>query len=415
MAQFLVDSKEALYDSLEQYAGERREEIDKRDLGRDTGLIKSYLLETARHDGAPDIPGALARTELRAERLGDGDAFALFRGQQQLGYVEALGTRHLAIHSYMQNVRQIDDIVRRLAERTPNLDAIWLAGATFQQLLQRVIAPLNPRRNTIVKFEYVPAFATARALAVDEREDALIWATSPAPADAAEDDDVDPDQRSASLMERAARLAATLSDYQRINPTWRAIRALRIPGAEHGGYDLYSWGKLTHRTSSFRGGHAWLREIVGIYERATRAIEETVWLDAEPLHTSAGGAAGLRGLPVVASFPEPLPDHVFRNFVSLTFERGEGPFRLWGEPIRLGERKVHVYGLDLHLWQPISMELTPRQFVFLLPRGTCGNTVHRLMTNLQRYVDPAVELRIGERDYGDLMLDAILPREGRDV
>src|SRR5215218_7159699 len=74
MSQHTVASKEDLYDSLEQYASERREEIDKRDLGRDTGLIKSYLLETTRHDGEADIPAALARTDLRAERLGDGDA-----------------------------------------------------------------------------------------------------------------------------------------------------------------------------------------------------------------------------------------------------------------------------------------------------------------------------------------------------
>ena len=100
---------------------------------------------------------------------------------------------------------------RLIDAEAPSL-ALWLAGATFQQLLQRVVAPLSPRRNTIVKFEYVPEFATGRALAIDERDDALAWATSPAPADAAEGDDSDPDQRSASLMERAAGLAATLAD-----------------------------------------------------------------------------------------------------------------------------------------------------------------------------------------------------------
>ena len=39
----------------------------------------------------------------------------------------------------------------------------------------------------------------------------------------------------------------------------------------------------------------------------------------------------------------------------------------------------------------------------LLPDGTCGNTIHRLVTNIQRFLDPAVEAWIGDTPYSDLI------------
>ena len=84
---------------------------------------------------------------------------------------------------------------------------------------------------------------------------------------------------------------------------------------------------------------------------------------------------------------------------------------MWGNPIYLSEKKVHVYGVDLHLWQRIYLDLTPKRFVVILPRGACGNTVHRLVTNTQRYLDPGVKTFIGDRPYNDLIRDTLLGRE----
>jgi hypothetical protein len=38
-----------------------------------------------------------------------------------------------------------------------------------------------------------------------------------------------------------------------------------------------------------------------------------------------------------------------------------------------------------------------------LPEGTCGNTIHRLITNIQRFLDPAVEAWIGDAPYDDFL------------
>ena len=99
-------------------------------------------------------------------------------------------------------------------------------------------------------------------------------------------------------------------------------------------------------------------------------------------------------MPLIVHFKEPLNKATFDNFVRKAFHK-KNIFKLWGEALRLGPTKVHVYGADRHLWQPLNLELTERGLVAILPRGTCGNTFHRLVTNIQRYVSPEIDAWIG--------------------
>jgi hypothetical protein len=75
----------------------------------------------------------------------------------------------------------------------------------------------------------------------------------------------------------------------------------------------------------------------------------------------------------------------------------------------LSSTKVHVYGVDQHLWQPVMLELTDRHLYAILPRGTCGNTVHRLVTNVQRFLDPGVSAWIGDRRFEQLIEEVMPP------
>jgi len=181
-----------------------------------------------------------------------------------------------------------------------------------------------------------------------------------------------------SIPWRSKVCGHALRQYREIDPHWSAIKMLRIPASRQGGFDLWNWGKMTYRASSFREGNNYLRYIARVYEQATRAIEDAVWLGAEPTQNQNQTEFRLTGMPVVFTFGNPLSVATFQNFITTTFERGQGPFRLWGNPIVMGPGKVHVYGMDLHLWQQLYMELTPHYFLFVLPKGTCGNTVHRL-------------------------------------
>ncbi len=94
-----------------------------------------------------------------------------------------------------------------------------------------------------------------------------------------------------------------------------------------------------------------------------------------------------------------MNEATFNKFVDVTFKKGQEPFKIIGNPIRLNNERVHIYGTDLHLWQEVILDLSCDEFIMFLPRGTCGNTIHRMVTNIQRYLDPAVNITIGNINY----------------
>ncbi len=404
-------SRDELFDVFDNYAYERKAEVDRYDMGPNTGMLKSYVLETSDRGHAVDVEKVLGATQWRAERVGREDLYYVGGPQGVVGYAEPLGSRYIVLHSYGKT-DPTDRAVRRAVMDSPDLDFLWLAGETFMLLWRQYILPKAPSSFVSIKCEQRNSFESHRAQDIwydEEQEQA-----DATPEGDGDDEAGGADRRatSSAFTERALRLEQILSQFQEIYPAFRAVKMLRFPGEERGGYDVWSWGKMTHRAPNFREGRSRLVEIARLYESVTTAIEEAIWLNLETVDLPDGPSLRIGGAPVIFEFGSPLPDQTFRNLVSTTFEQGRGPLRLWGNPISLGERKVHVYGLDLHLWQRLYMELTPQRFLFLLPRGTCGNTVHRLMTNIQRFVDPAVTMTIGDTAYADLFENALL---GRDV
>jgi len=47
-----------------------------------------------------------------------------------------------------------------------------------------------------------------------------------------------------------------------------------------------------------------------------------------------------------------------------------------------------------------------KHIVAIIPKGTCGNTVHRLVSNIQIYLDPAAEITLGEKSYKEIANEA---------
>lgn len=402
-------NREQVFDFFDAYAYQRKEEIDQRRLGENVGLLKSYVMETAHYTGTPDIVRALAATGWTVDRLGHDELYYVQASGEEIGYAEPLSNRHFVLHSFRKN-DPVDRAVRRAVQETSEIDSLWLAGEAFDRLWKHIVLNNTPGRFVSIKTEHEARFE------VDSRDD--FWSDDQdQPASDVEDEDqIEYEHRAArsSFVERADRLARLLPTLQNAYPAFRAIRMLRLPGEERGGYDLYDWGKMTHRAPSFRDGRSLLAFIAQVYEQVTKVIEDLTWISAEPVGPGEQSGLSWKGAPVVCRFRDPLPLSTFQSFVDTTFHRGQGPLRLWGNPIRLGERKAHVYGLDLHLWQQIYMEMTPERFLFVIPQGTCGNTVHRLLTNIQRFVAPDVELDIAGTNYGTLFENALFGRETDD-
>jgi len=81
-----------------------------------------------------------------------------------------------------------------------------------------------------------------------------------------------------------------------------------------------------------------------------------------------------------------LAQKQFDIFVGL-FD-GDSPFRFRGNPIMLGKKKAHIYGVDKELWKPIFVELTDKHLTaIIIPE--CGydeNATNKLIDEVRKYV-----------------------------
>jgi hypothetical protein len=166
-----------------------------------------------------------------------------------------------------------------------------------------------------------------------------------------------------------------------------------------GSHDLYQSGQITNRTDSFEDHRNTVRYLWRIYKSILESTEMSAWHKIKPERSLQ---TGMKGVPLIVKFEERLPQATFDRWIQLGFQK-RNRFKLWGDPIRLGPTKVHVYGADRHLWQPINLEITADQLVAILPVGTCGNTFHRLVTNIQHYVSPKIRAWVGAEAFETLV------------
>ena len=68
------------------------------------------------------------------------------------------------------------------------------------------------------------------------------------------------------------------------------------------------------------------------------------------------------------------------------------PFRLWGLPKIHHDNYATAEIVDLHIGEPFSMDIGPDYLRIFLSEAACGNTVLRLLTNLQRHYDATAAL-----------------------
>ena len=93
-------------------------------------------------------------------------------------------------------------------------------------------------------------------------------------------------------------------------------------------------------------------------------------------------------MPIGIRFSRPIPD--LPAFCEELFS-SRAPFRLWGQPA-ITEDEALVEAVDLHVGQRIGIELGHDWMRVYLYAGSCGNTVARLISNLQTRFDGALAL-----------------------
>lgn len=384
-----LENREAYFDLLDGIVHETIEGRNKRHLPG--GLVKSYLLETLGDTASLEsFEKLFARSELTATLVGGDDS--LYRitdaSHNGIALVERFDDRYLAFYTLLPT-NTSDSLVHKAVASNPLLDHLWLSSQSFNALWDQVRRSNSGRRYGRITFEHESIFEYPE---VDAEEH------------------VRKDERRASRFTMVDRLEIIQEQMAPLRNTYAplaSIAHLRIPAASRGGHDLYYDGKVTNRSDSFLDHRASLANVVHMYSELTQAVERKLWMpgpDDPDSHFALD--------PAVAElvFSQPLSEAAFKRWVVSLFNNRRNRFRISGFHTWLSDRKVHANAIDQHLWQPIIMELTPKRVVAVLPKGTCGNSINRLITNVQRYIDPNVSAYIGDVDYSDM-----IPRAGMEV
>lgn len=395
-----LDSREAFVDHLEGYTEPTVEELEDGKLNRK--LLKTYMLETARHDSATPSMDSLFPQHVLLHRLDD----TLYRVEdthhpdQVVGLLEVLERRHPVFYTTL-DATVSNKWVRQVVDRNPWLDRLWLSSPILFELWNYVERTTPDHRYVRLGFEHEALYEVRNGLSDshDEEIDEI-----EAPSDDSARGLVERRKSRVTLTERLGELQAKLPRFLDLYDPMHSLVQLQIPGGNRGGHLLYHDGHATNRSDSFVEHRREIAKVLKLYRNVTEHSEDRLWLET----TEVGNDAfTVKGAPVTIRFNQPLSEDTFARFVDLGLKRRTSKLRIGGYITWHGPTKVHVAAIDRHLWQPFLLEATSRQLTAVLPHGTCGNTIHRLVTNVQRLLDPNVEVWLGSERYKDAVANSM--------
>lgn len=175
-----------------------------------------------------------------------------------------------------------------------------------------------------------------------------------------------------------------------------AISGVGIKHSIDGDYaidDIASWGRFTAKGTSIDGHYFIIQDIQKQYAEKIELIEKS-WLD----YSSDAFGFKFQGEPLTIVFDkniEDLPAFLDKLLAS------RKPFRLWGVHKFINKDFAKIVGIDLHTGHKINLEITKEWVRIYLPKGSCGNTAMRLLTNIQHHYDSEAVLESGE--YGRII------------
>jgi hypothetical protein len=396
-------------------SAEAREGLDQRRAR--VPLVKTFLLEHVAYRGnvqpkqAERIFRELGADVRKIEDCFMGLSFPVQdesgqTSQVTTGFVEQYDERFFAYYTCELSAEAKERVGKWVLE--PDLDHSWFSSPLLQALWDLDVSKRGDDRYAKLgfchesKFDIPEDFASLDETSEEEAEETSEDEETTEDEESSSEDRLKPERYNArfQMADRIREIKGALSKLQDNYAPLHVIDMLRLPShTGHGGHDLYQNGQITNRTDSFEDHRNTVRYLYRIYKSILERTEESAWHGTSEPHALRFGT---KGTPLIVNFPAPLSEPTFNRWVEKAF-RKKGPFKLWGNPMRLGPTKVHVYGADRHLWQPINLEMTSRGIVAILPKGTCGNTFHRLVTNIQRYVCPDIRAWIGSEPFKDMV------------
>ncbi|WP_260511541.1 hypothetical protein [Priestia megaterium] len=386
-------NRESIFSYLEEYSQNTKDQIDNYKM-KNT-LLKSYIFETFDESlynssnllkDVSDINNLFKDPKHSLKQI-DEELYVLKKNDVLIGFIEQINPRFCTLYT-TETSRYSDQIAQSYVKKSPILDSLWISGKMFDEFLSNLTSYHNSSRFTKMKFEFNAMFDRQYSKNDDIQEHKV---------------------SSVSLVEELGGIVDKLTGVRQYFSSFHSVGSLRFPSnVGKGGHDVYQNGKITNRSDSFTDHRIQLKQIINLYQEMTERLEKKVWIEVENIKSTNNLInSSFKASPVTIKFNKPLDTNTFNNFVNYTFPTGREPFKIYGEIKRFSEERVHIYGVDLHLWQNVMLDLSTEEFILFLPKGTCGNTIHRLITNIQRFLDPEIDVFIGELSYEGILKNVI--------
>ena len=351
--------------------------------------VKSQLLEAHLPDKSPDAAllalQSLVKREDRvvgatvvlttAEPTQDERLFVL-RGRSKdedvVFYVDVTDRRFWVIHS-LDKARIVRNRLNALASTLGRgFDNVWFSIDTLN-----ATKSFGYRRG--VRINFVDHLGGSRSGQDESSPDEFTMLLKSARVD----DELD-FLNSTERSPFASRVAVSASLIRAIDPDDKRQFALE---------DIYHSGLFTARGTSAARHLQVLQVMKTDYSNFINDLEQgraVRWVDGRPL-----------GEIIVISLTR--QDLSAESLVTL-LSSGEKPFSFWGLPRRLADDHYTAELIDLHhgnYGNPLTVEVSSKWIRVVLPRGTCGNAICRLLSNLQHSVDSGARLIVGETNSND--------------
>lgn len=324
------------------------------------GRVKSRLIEAhppeASVDGVAHLLRGLAESaELAVESLGE-DLWLLL-GSDDAFFVDTLNTRFWLLHSTAAG----DDLGRLLRRHVlPNarLDKAWFS----RQQMQELEGERRWVRSSFSSDELQPGQTGA---AVPRRWRVQVEGENP--------------NELLNLVSREERYRA--------GAALTAVGAV-LTGPSGGRADVAAdyQGGFVASGNDFHLVAGLLWRTLDRYEKYVHGLEASFRLGVSA--TEEMGIS-LDGEVATIEFPHRVED--LDTLVANLFTCKE-PFRLWAVPREVSTGQWEANAVDLHVGHPLRLEVTSSWLRVLLAPDTCGNTLARLVANLQHRFDARTQL-----------------------
>ena len=361
---------------------------DLRDSRTARTLVKAFLLEASHSNEGRDTIAALAAADQGTTEVDETLVGLRWPNEEEdWALVDIEDDRYPVVYTGLESIyarSRIEEMTRKSAL----LDRSWFAAPVFRHMWDVINESYPEYRFSRMVFEYEDVYETNPYASTNEDNSKEV-----------DDNKIERRRARMQISERIGKLRNALEGMRSVYTPLESIVRLGVPAPHRGSIDVYHNGQFTNRSDSIDALSQTVGWMMNLYKTSTELVEEMAWSRRNDTNENTSVTLGA---PLLVLFDETLEAGTFNKWIT-SLGHKNNRFRLWGRPINRGDDTIHFYAVDNHLWQTIDLEISRKHLYAILPTGTCGNTIHRIVTNIQRFIDPRPKVFIGERPYEEVI------------